>query len=384
MQLEKIDVAARYKLPAEVKYCKRCVISNQRPRIVFDEHGICNACRFAEYKKTIDWAAREQELRDLCDRYRSKDGSFDCVVPSSGGKDSAYVAHQLRHEYGMHPLTVTWAPLWYTQIGWDNLQSFNWHGFDVIMGMARGDTQRRLCRHAMIEMGDPFQPFIYGQALFPLKIALKFNIKLIFSGENGEAEYGGSPEAWNNKGFSMDDYDKWWFSNFPIEYWLERGYTREELALHLPPPREEVVDKGVERYFFSYFKPWSNHQNFYYAQENTGFLPNPERTEGTFTRYSSIDDRIDGFHHYFGLLKFGIGRCTANAAREVREGYRTREEAVALVHRYDAEFPSKHLKDLVEFCQITEDDFWDIADRWRNTNLWHKVGNDWKLKRQVE
>jgi N-acetyl sugar amidotransferase len=380
---EKINIAEKYDLPSEVHYCKTCVISNQRPRIVFDENGVCNACHFAEHKKTIDWEARDRELRDLCDQHRSKDGSYDCVIPSSGGKDSAYVAHQLKHEYGMHPLTITWAPLWYTDIGWKNLQNFNNSGFDIIMGMARGNVERRLCKHAMIEMGDPFQPFIYGQVLFPLRMALKFGIKLIFSGENAEAEYGGSPEAWDSKGHSMEDYDKYWFSKMPIEYWLEHGFTLEDLSLHMPPDADEVKDAGLERYFFGYFKNWTNHDNFYYAQENTGFTPNPDRTEGTFTRYSSIDDRIDGFHHWYGLLKFGIGRCTANAAREVREGFRTRDEAVQLVQRYDAEFPSKYFPDLLEFCDIDENEFWEIAERWRNTNLWEKDGNDWKLKQQV-
>ena len=383
MPFEKVDVRKRYNLPDEVKFCTRCVISNQRPRIVFDENGVCNACHFTDYKKTIDWAERDRELREICDQHRSKDGSFDCIVPSSGGKDSGMVTHRLKHEYGMHPLNVTWAPLWWTDIGLKNLTALNWSGFDTIIGMARGDVQRRLVKDAMIEMGDPFQPFIYGQVLFPLKTALKYSIKLIFSGENAEAEYGGSPQAWNSRGHSMDDYDSYWFSNFPVDYWLEKGYTREELSLHLPPDADEVKSAGIKRYFFGYFRNWSNHENFYYAQENCGFTPNPERTEGTFTRYSSFDDRLDGFHHWFGLLKFGIGRGTANAAREVREGYRTREEAVQLVHRYDTEFPAKHFRDLLEYCQVTEAEFWDIAERWRNHDLWERVGNDWRLKQQV-
>jgi N-acetyl sugar amidotransferase len=344
---------------------------------------VCNACRFADYKKTIDWEARDKELRELCDRYRSQDGSFDCVVPSSGGKDSIFVAHQLKHVYGMHPLSVTWSPLWYTDIGWQNFQAMNWSGFDNIKATPNGEVQRRLCLLSMIEMGDPFQPFIYGQVLFPLKMAVKLGIKLVFSGENAEAEYGGSPEAWDSKGHTVEDYDKYWFSNFPVDHWLEHGFTRADLAMHLGPSPEDVHKAGVERYFFSYFKNWSNHHHFYYAQEHTGFRPNPERTEGTYTRYSSIDDRIDGFHHWFGLLKFGIGRCTANAAREVREGYRTREEAVALVRRYDAEFPKRYFADLLEYCRITEDQFWEIAERWRNTNLWETDGNEWKLKHQV-
>jgi hypothetical protein len=153
--------------------------------------------------------------------------------------------------------------------------------------------------------------------------------------------------------------------------------------MYIPPQKEQVEKNNITRYFFGYFKSWTNHDNFYYAQKHTGFKPNLERTEGTYTRYSSIDDRIDGFHQWFMLLKFGFGRCTANAAREIREGFRTREEAVQLVRRYDTEFPGKYFKDLLTYTQITEDGFWEIAERWRNENLWEKRGNEWVLKKQV-
>src|SRR5579883_1616372 len=185
-------VKEKYNLPTEVKFCKRCVISNQRPRIRFDEEGVCSACRFAERKAAvIDWTKREKELRALCDKHRSKDGSFDVVVPGSGGKDSAFVSHMLKHEYGMHPLTVTWAPHIYTDIGWKNLQAFIHSGFDNILGTPNGKVHRKLTALAFEHLGDPFQPFIYGQKSFPIRIATQFGIPLIMYGENGEVEYGG-------------------------------------------------------------------------------------------------------------------------------------------------------------------------------------------------
>ena len=136
--MRKVDLNKKYNLPEKVIFCKRCVISNQRPRIEFDEEGVCNACRYFDYKKNINWKEREKKLIKLLDLHRSKKGEYDCVVPSSGGKDSAYVAHELKSKYGMNPLTVTWSPLEYTDIGFKNLNSFNNKGFDIILGMANG------------------------------------------------------------------------------------------------------------------------------------------------------------------------------------------------------------------------------------------------------
>ena len=119
----------------EVTYCKLCVVSNQRPRIVIDEEGVCSACRFS-YEKyhVIDWSERERQLEQLLDQHRRNDGTWDVVVPGSGGKDSAYVAHQLKAKYGMHPLTITWAPFRYTDIGYQNYIDFVDSGFNNIVG----------------------------------------------------------------------------------------------------------------------------------------------------------------------------------------------------------------------------------------------------------
>ena len=110
-------------LPYEVQWCKTCTMSNQRPRIIFHDDGTCSGCKNSKDKDRINWDEREKELVDLLNRHRRTDGYWDVIVPSSGGKDSGYVAHQLKYKYQMHPLTVTWSPLEYTTIGWNNLQA---------------------------------------------------------------------------------------------------------------------------------------------------------------------------------------------------------------------------------------------------------------------
>ena len=207
------DLEAFYGLPTEVKFCCKCVISNQRPNsavefkhtsdskketIHFDSNGICDACKMAERKEDeIDWDLREKELKELLDKYRKNDGSFDCLVPGSGGKDSVYAALMLKYKYGMNPLTVTWAPHIYTDIGWKNFQSWIHSGFDNYLFHPNGKVHRLLTKYSFTNLLHPFQPFIFGQKNYAPKMALKFNLPLVFYGEN-EAEYG-NPIAENSE-----------------------------------------------------------------------------------------------------------------------------------------------------------------------------------------
>ena len=196
-------------IPKEVQWCKRCVISNQRPRVNFDKDGICSACNNMFYKNQIKWEERDKELHNLLDEHRSKDGSWDVVVPSSGGKDSGFVAHKLKYEYGMNPLLVTWSPLQYTDIGIQNFRNLCEAGFVNIKCTPNGKIHRKLARLSFEEFGDAFHVFVMGQIYFPIHMALKFGIKLILYGENGEVEYAGDPEAVDKPYMDMIEDENW-------------------------------------------------------------------------------------------------------------------------------------------------------------------------------
>lgn len=380
------DIRRLYRLPETVQYCARCVISNQRPRIVFDAEGVCNACRYARRKHgEIDWAARERELRALCDRFRSRQGRYDVIVPASGGKDSTYVAYTLKTEYGMHPLTVTWSPLRYTEVGWENLRRFIRSGYDNILGTANDRTARVLARYALEELGEPFQPFIYGQMAFPLRMAALHKIPLVFYGENGEAEYGGDAYNENARQYNLEtELDRHCFSGLRPEFFKQHGLTDADLLPFQPPGAEELRSTGIEAHFMSYYRPWVPQQNYYIASEHAGFTPNPDgRSEGTYSKYASLDDRFDGFHYYLMFCKFGIGRATSDAAHEIRDGHLTRDEGVRLVRKYDGEFPRKYFQEFLDYCRITDAQFWAIVDGWRAPHLWERADGTWKLKYQV-
>ncbi len=383
-EVPKRDVIKLYNLPADIHYCKKCSMSNQRPRITFNAEGVCSACQFGEYKRSkIDWDLREKELVELCNKYRKGNGEYDVIVPCSGGKDGSFVAHQLKYKYGMTPLTVTWAPLIATDIGRRNLDKFIEAGFDNVYGKPNGQVTRKLTNLSFVHLGDPFQPFIYGQTNFPMHMAVKYKVSLIMYGENGEVEYGGDMKNAHKPNRDIADHDKHYFSGLAPEFWESHGLSKADLMPFMAPKFEDIQKNKTAIHFLGYYKFWDPQENFYYCQQNTGFMPNTERSEGTYSKYASLDDKIDGYHYYLGFIKFGIGRSTSDSAHEVRDSKITREEAIQLVKKYDGEFPKKHLKDFLEYCQITEEQFTAVIDSWRSPHIWKQVEGQWKLTKPI-
>jgi N-acetyl sugar amidotransferase len=385
--MEYKNTQERYNLPSEVKFCKKCTISNQRPRIVLDEKGVCSACNFAEFKRSkIDWDQREKELVKLLDKHRSNDGSYDVLVPCSGGKDAAYIAHELKHKYNMNPLTVTWAPILYTDIGWQNLHNMIRVGdLANVLGTPAGGVHRKLTKLFFEILGDPFQPFIYGQTNYPMQVAVQHNIPLVMYGENGEVEYGGDMKnAFSPTRNYKTDHKEHYFSGIEPADLLKYGISEKDIKPYMAPSAEKMDELGMELHFYGYYKMWTPQENYYYCSEHTGFKANPVRSESTYSKYASLDDKIDGFHYYLAFIKFGLGRCTSDSAHEIRDGHITREEGVALVNKFDSEFPSKYFQTLLEYCDMTEEYFWDVIDSWRSPHLWGKDENgEWKLKHNV-
>lgn len=382
--MNKKNTIEMYHLPEEVKFCKKCTISNQRPRIQFDENGICSACNFAEFKKEkIDWQEREKELVALCDKHRKTDGSYDVIVPCSGGKDGSFVAHQLKYKYNMHPLTVTWGSLIESPIGKQNLNSFIESGFDNILFSPNQKVKRMLTKLSFVNIGDPFQPFIYGQTNFPLKISVTYNIPLIMYGENGEVEYGGDMKNAFTPTREIADHDKHYFSNMPPEIFIQAGISKEDMYPYMSPSYDSIMKNKTEIHFLGYYKCWDPRGNYNYCKEHTGFQPAPERSEGTYTNFASLDDEIDGFHYWLAFIKFGTGRATADVAHEIRDGQMTREEGIELIKKYDGEFPTRYFNKFLDYCSITEAEFWEVVDSWRSDHLWAKNNDEWVLKNPI-
>ena len=409
-----------YGLPREVKFCKRCVISNQRPSsdfehkndgkgkkktITFNQDNICDACKVFQLKSKIDWEDREQQLIEICNKYRKKDGKYDCLIPGSGGKDSFMQAHLLKYKYGMHPLTCTWAPHIYTDWGWKNHQAWVHAGFDNILFTPNGKVHRLITRLAVENLFHPFQPFILGQKNLAPKIAAQYDIPLIFYGES-ESDYGNAIDEsktalrdWEY--FSNSDPSKIYIGGAPLSQLDELGLKPVDWEPYLPINPEKLQEKNIQVHYLGYYEKWHPQGAYYYAVENGNFQSAPERTAGTYSTYNSIDDRIDDFHYHTTWIKFGIGRATYDASQEVRNGDLTRQEAVSLIHKYDGEFPSRWANEIFEYLSINPKEFpsackafeqsifdksyyHDLSNKFRSPHLWYLDDlNKWNLRFKV-
>ena len=385
-------------LPEKVIHCQNCLMTNQKPFSINEtknkvgsgkqglhihSNGLCSACHYAKSKNTsIDWNEREKLLSKMLQKYKKDGSTYDCIVSGSGGKDSVTIAHILKYKYGMNPLTVTYSPLLYTDVGWKNLRSWiNVGGFDNILFSPNGKVSGILARESFENLLHPMQPFKFGIKSFAIKMALKYDISLVMFGEP-YAEYG-------SEGVDSVDsptYSAEWYVNDTDEMYIggmhfdalktKHQFTDLDLLPYKPLRSDDVVD-NVNVEFLGWYLKWNPQEIYYYASENCGFEPDTQRTDGTYGRYAGIDDKFDWMHFYCQYIKFGIGRCRFDASQEIRSGHITREEGLLLAKKYEGEVPQRYMKECLNFMGLTEDEGNAIIDKFRSPHLWELKNKMW-------
>ena len=390
-----------YGLPKKVLFCKKTLMSNQRPAstqefshksrekkntLKFDRNGISESWHYAQQKKKIDFKKREKELLKLLDKHRGKHGEYDCIVPGSGGKDSCYASHILKYKYGMNPLTVTWPPILYTSYGYKNFKNWLQSGkFSNISAKRDEGTMIKLTKLAVMNLMHPFQTFMLGQKNYPIQIALKRNIPLVFYGEN-EAEHG-NPIADNKSSLRNKSYYAYKNINSIFlggssikDLHNKHKIKKKDLDIFMPARFEDIDKKKIEVHYLGYYLNWIPQETYYYSVENCGFSPRPFRTQGTYSKYNSIDDKIDDLHYYTTFIKFGIGRTTYDVSQEIRNNHLNYEEGKKLIKKYDGEFPDIYFNEILYYLNIKKNDFFKRLDMFRPWHLWKKEKNVWKLR----
>jgi N-acetyl sugar amidotransferase len=370
--------------PPHQQYCTRCVYPSFAAAVAtFDDEGVCTGCRVNEAKQQIDWADRREELEEILEEHRSRDGSnYDCLIPVSGGKDSHYQTYVITQEFGLRPLLVTYHGNNYLPEGLRNLRNLRERfGCDHIFFSPNVQALKKLNRLCFRMMGDMNWHAHCGIFTYPVQIAVKHRIPLIIWGEHGFTDLAGM--------FSLNDRIEM-TAKFRLEH-AQRGYdwhdmveeteglTPQDLLWARYPSDEELADVGVRGIYLGNYVDWEANTQTEKMVRDWGFEQAAEPFERTYRRMSNLDDMHEnGIHDYLKYVKFGYGRGTDHSCKDVRSGHMTRDEAIAMVERYDHVKPRRDLERWLEYVGMTEEEFDETADTFRDPRVWAKdSGGEW-------
>ena len=365
-----------------IKYCRHCVYPETKPDLSLDENGICDACRFVDVKDTTNWDLRRKELAEIFEKFKNKDGSnYDCVIPVSGGKDSMFQAYVVKEEFGLNPLCVSYHLPEFTDLGRKNLENLKKLGVDCLEFTPNPEICKKMQKIALIEFGDAQWPEHFGIFTVPVQVAVRYNIPLIVWGENSQAEYGGPLKDMENKYL-----DSKWCEQYGTrvggqsnsfvgpEVMLKHGIDRKFLNPYIYPSDEEIKQVGVTGIFLGYFLRWNIKEQLKKVRD-LGFTLHDGPSEGTFTNYENLDNKIQGIHDYFKWLKFGYARATDGASVQIRLNWINREDGMKLVKEYEGKLPEKYLDEFLKQWDMSRDEFLQITEKFTNKELFKKDEN---------
>lgn len=369
---------------AELIYCTKCLNPHTRPRITFNDVGVCNACLTQERKSVMNWDGRWEELKALCDQQRGRNTDRpDVIVPYSGGKDGAYIAYTLREKLGMRPLCVTVRPPLEDPVGVRNIQNFLDRGYDHIMITPNRSVERAIDKENFINKGIPMHAFMMVVQAAVMRCSVIFDIPLVMFAEEGESEMGGDSALANSPTYDIEHSIKFYLSGVDPKKYLNQ-FSEKDLYWFLHPSVAEMKRVGARISHWSYYQEFVNYKHYLVAKEHCGLEEKKGRGVGTFDNYSTTDTEIIWLYFYLMYLKFGFGRATNVVGTEIRRGAMTRKQAVNLVKKYDGEFPEQYVDTYLKYYDMSLDEFNAVLDKWANKDLFEKLNGRWLPKFEVK
>ena len=369
-----------------IEYCKECVTPNTRPSINFNEKGVCSACEMSKTKIKINWDERKNNLKKILNYHRRKnDFEYDCIIPVSGGKDSIYQVHMIKNVFKMNPLCITWRSLARTKRGNENLNALRNIGVDHVDFSPNPKGINKITKKAFEEFGDC--SLIDHLAIYNLipNLALKFKIPLVVWGENPFMEYGGD----NFSSVQNIQSSKLVRENHILKGkstldWVSKNISRKEINSFVFPDEKKLDEIGYEPIYLGYYIPWDAKINKDIAIKH-GFKPRESGPIMGLYDYADLDCMNIVIHHYFKWLKFGFNRVTDNASNEIRKKRLKRQEAILLIEKLDGiKPPLEYIKAFCSQINISEEYFWEIAEKFRNQDIWKKNNKgEWYIKNWI-
>lgn len=335
---------------------------------------MCNACVAFEKRKQINWGERWSFFLEKIEEIKKKKtNGWNCVIPSSGGKDSTYQALKAR-EVGLNPVLVTATTCHLSKLGRKNIDNLKKIGFKTFEITPNHKTRAKLNRICLEEIGDISWPEHISIFTFPINFALKNKIPLILYGENPQIEYGGPEEQLKNQ-----ILDRKWLEEFGgllglrISDFIENHEIFEnEMKIYKYPSEKKLNDFKIESIFLGFFEPWDNFRNIDIAKKN-GFEVFDSMVENSYLSSEKLDNYQHGIHDYFKYLKYGFGRATDQLSLLIRRKKITRDEAIKLVKECEGKFPNsylgKPLKEILDHIGISIEKFNLICEKFTNKKI---------------
>lgn len=356
----------------EIKYCSKCLYPETKPDLFFDENGECSACTAANEKdKRIDWAQKSNDFNEIISYYKKPNGEigYDCLIPVSGGKDSTYQAYFMKYVCGMNPLCVCFETTLVTEVGQRNLDNLSKMGMDVVHFKKNYEVYKKMVVESFKRVGDEMWPNHIGIFTIPVMFAVKFNIPLIIWGENPQQEYGGP----NLESVKNTILNRKWLEEFGgllgnrIQDMIGvNGITEKELTPYIYPSDEEIERVGVTGLFLGSYFFWDARKQLEIIRQNGFAVKEDGPTEGTYTNYENIDEKLVSLHDYLKYVKYGFGRATDHAGIDIRNGRLTRKEGLELVKMHDGKYPKYGISEFIKYSGMTKQEVDEIIDSYTN------------------
>ncbi|MBI3524680.1 MAG: N-acetyl sugar amidotransferase [Betaproteobacteria bacterium] len=370
-----------------MKYCKRCLYPENHPlHLTFDDEGVCSGCRIHEEKDRLDWRERLKQLKHLVAGFRSRKRDIhDCVVPVGGARDSWFIVHTVKHVLGLHPLLVTYNKHYNTQLGIRNLAWLRTQlGCDILTQTVAPQTVKKITRETLRLRGSLYWHCLAGATSFPVQVAARFRIPLVIWGAHQGLDQVGmfshTDEVEMTRKYRKE-HDLMGLEAEDLVRLSEGRLTHDEVAPYTYPSDGEIAATGVRGLYLGNYLRWDTKAQHETMLDLYGY--ETALQQRTFDTYNDVDCfHYSGLHDYTKYLKWGYGKATDHAVREIRLKRLTREEGMELVARYK-DIPPADLPMFLEWIGMSEAEFFSEIDRHRAPGIWEKSGDQWQLRDSI-
>ncbi len=369
-----------------MKYCVRCLYPANHPlNITFDDEGVCSGCRVHEEKDRLDWRVRTKKLEGILASFRSETAqTYDCVVPVSGARDSYFIVHTVKKVFGMNPLLVSYNRHFNTERGIRNLAYLRTlFDCDHVQMVVQPQKVKKITRETVRRIGSMYWHVLAGQTVFPVQTAVRYKIPLIVWGAHQGVDQVGMfshlDEVEMTRKYRLEHDLMGWEAEDLLGAGDGKGgvetLTGDDMKPFCYPHDREIAKVGVRGIYLNNYIRWDTKAQHEAMIDAYGYETAAQAR--TFDAYNDVDcQHYSGLHDHVKFMKWGYGKVSDHASREIRLRRMTREDGIAMVKRYRDVVPTDQQKHL-DWIGMETAEFQAAIDRFRDPAIWRRAGGRW-------